>query len=119
VWLGDLATGAVKRRSPKKFATAPDLFAGPGGLTEKGEIIETYLAKIESRAAPILRTLCASTTWDGGNLPPELMRYLAWAASRSVVMQRLELTWAARSSDLGPSVEPPPQGLMNTSVRSA
>jgi hypothetical protein len=47
------------------------------------------------------------------------MRYLAWAASRALPMQRLEQDWARRFPELvgGPAVEPPPDGLTQTHER--
>jgi hypothetical protein len=41
------------------------------------------------------------------------MRYLAWAASRSLPMQRLEAEWATRYRPVlnGPMAEPPPPAL--------
>ncbi len=46
-------------------------------------------------------------------LPPDVMRYLAWAASRSLPKQRLEADWASRYRPTlnGPMAEPPPPAL--------
>src|SRR6267143_1904306 len=104
----------------KNVGSAPDLFAGPGGLSDSTTTIETFLAnEVEGPAAPLLRALCAAAAPPRGNLPPEVMRYLAWAASRSLVMQRLETKWAARFEALlnFPPVEPPPDGLMAAPTR--
>jgi hypothetical protein len=56
----------------------------------------------------------------GEAVPPALMRYLAWAAARSLPMQHLDLEWAVRYPNLfdSPVIEPPPDGLMRTLDRS-
>lgn len=86
LWIGSTADQSVRRRSPKNVATVPGLFDG-------------------------LRRLLQSTSID--QLPPEVMRYLAWAASRSLPMQRLEADWATRYRPTlnGPMAEPPPPAL--------
>jgi hypothetical protein len=120
LWLGDLRDDSVRRRSPKNVGSAPNLFAGPGGLSDSTATIEMFLAnQVEGPAAPLLRALCAGNASPEGTLPPQVMRYLAWAASRSLVMQRLETRWAARFEELlsSPLVEAPPDGLMAAPAR--
>jgi hypothetical protein len=120
LWVGNLRDESVRRRSPKNVGRVPNLFAGPGALSDSDTTIETFLAnQVEGPGAPLLRALCAGTAPSGGNLPSEVMRYLAWAASRSLVMQRVETKWAARFEELptSPLVEPPPDGLMSAPSR--
>jgi hypothetical protein len=97
-WIGDLTNGSVKRRSPKNVGTSPDLFAGPGGLKGSSVTMEDFLAnEVEGPASIALREFCSSVNAGEQALPPAaLMRYLAWAASRSLPMQRLEMEWAKR-----------------------
>lgn len=86
---------SVRRRSPKNVATVPGLFDGPGGLSESETSLETFLANdVERPAATALRRMLQSASIE--QLPPEVMRYLSWAASRSLPMQRLEAEWATR-----------------------
>ena len=110
VWVGSLSDGSVKRRSPKNIGVAPDLFEGPGGLTQPEATIEKFLAnEVEGPAARALRKLCSQPSSEQQELPPELLRYLAWAASRSLPMQRLEVQWRVRFNSLliSSPVEPP------------
>jgi hypothetical protein len=120
VWFGNLSDGSVKRRAPKNVGTSPDLFNGPGGLVDEQATLETYLAdNVEGPAARELRKI----TSEGAtltNVPPGLMRYLAWAASRSLPMQRLELEWGLRfgaSPNNESTVEPAPSGLVDQPPR--
>jgi hypothetical protein len=95
LWVGATADETVRRRSPKNLGTVPGMFDGPGGLAEPGASLETFMANdVEGPAATALRRLLQSTSIE--QLPPEVMRYLAWAASRSLPMQRLEADWATR-----------------------
>lgn len=92
LWIGSTADQSVRRRSPKNVA---GLFDGPGGFSEPEARLETFLANdVEGPAAAALRRLLLSTSIE--QLSPEVMRYLAWAASRSLPMQRLEADWATR-----------------------
>src|SRR5262249_62279668 len=54
------------------------------------------------------------------NVSPVLMRYLAWAVSGALPMQRLEVKWGTRfgAQLAGPPVESPPVGLLNTADRA-
>ena len=112
LWIGSTADQSVRRRSPKNVATVPGLFDGPGGFSDPEASLETFLANdVEGPAAAALRRLLQSTSIE--HLPPEVMRYLAWAASRSLPMQRLEADWATRYRPTlnGPMAEPPPPAL--------
>ncbi len=116
----EVLDGSVKRRAPKNVGTRTDLFAGPGGLVGEQANLESFLAEnVEGPAAQTLQKVMNGTA-DLTQTPPELMRYLAWAASRSLPMQRLEIQWALRFQDLLNSdsvVEPPPSGLIDTAPR--
>lgn len=112
LWIGSTKDQSVRRRSPKNVATVPGQFDGPGGFSEQEASIETFLANdVEGPAATALRRLLQSTSIE--QLPSEVMRYLAWAASRSLPMQRLEADWATRYRPTlnGPMAEPPPPAL--------
>ncbi len=114
LWLGEIATGSVRRRSPKNVGTLPDFFDGPGGFESPDVTIETFLAnEVEGPAARSLREVCDLKGGKISALPAPLMRYLAWAASRNLPIQQLEQKWPSRiskGSDVTP-VEPPPEGL--------
>ena len=111
LWIGTFSDSSVKRRSPRNVGTVAELFAGPGGLADDSETtIEEFLAnQVESPAAFALRALSAGAS--NRELPPALMRYLAWAASRSLPMQRLHGQWAERFGARLATVEAPPDGL--------
>lgn len=118
VWLGATADESVRRRSPKNVGTVPALFDGPSGFADLEASLETFLAnEIEGPAATALRRLLQSASI--AQLPPEVMRYLAWAASRSLPMQRVEANWATRFRPTlnGPMAEPPPPALANLTAR--
>lgn len=68
---------------------------------------------MEEPASRVLRKLRNRGGFDLKELPRELLRYLAWAASRSLPMQRLHLRWSIRFGSLldNPLVESPPEGL--------
>src|SRR5688572_2892329 len=94
LWVGTVSDSSVRRRSPKNVGVSTDLFGGPGALSDPDTTIESFLAnEVESPAAFALRALRTAGP-ENGQLPPPLMRYLAWAASRSLPMQRLEVVWA-------------------------
>ena len=91
------------------------MFDGPGCLADRKAKLETFLAnEVERPAAEALRELCRRSTGTVAELPPALMRYLGWAAARSLPMQALEKSWGERTfgqhSELA---EPPPEGLLN------
>lgn len=118
LWIGSIADQSVRRRSPKNVATAAGLFDGPGGFEKPGAHLETFLAnEVEGPAATALRRLLQSTSI--AQLPPDVMRYLAWAASRSLPMQRLEAGWAAQYPRTlnNRMAEPPPPALAELKAR--
>ena len=114
VWVGSIHDASVRRRSPKNIATEKDLFSGPGGLANGS--IEKFLAtEVESSAAFAIRRMAEGTL---NPLPTELMRYLAWAASRSLPMRRLHTQWVERFPPAKAElVEEPPIGLSTAATR--
>lgn len=120
LWLGKVSDGSGKRRAPKNVGTAPDLFDGPGGLAQAESTIEAFLGNyVEGPASRALRKVIGQVG-ELKELPLELMRYLAWAASRPLPMQRLEVQWSTRFASLldAPLAESPPEGLADTSDRT-
>jgi len=113
LWVGDIASGTVKRRAPKNLAWARGMFDGPGGFEDAGNTIEKFLAtKVERGAAQTLIKFCNLGPGNRRNLPPALMRYLAWAAARSITMAELEQRWAREWNPKKIEVvEPPPSGI--------
>lgn len=115
VWLGMVPDGPVKRKGPENFAHKRGMFDGPGGLVDRNATLEAFLAsEVEGPAADAMKEVCGRPRGSGGELPPALFRYLAWAAARSLPMQRLESQWAAQFSAMRntPPAEPPPDGLL-------
>ncbi len=120
VWYGNLSDGTIKRRAPKNVGTSPDLFDGPGCLADVEATLEDYLANnVEGPASRALRQVTSQDADLVNGVPPELMRYLAWAASRSLPMQRLEAKWGKRFEAMlaAPKVESPPEGLLDAADR--
>jgi ParE toxin of type II toxin-antitoxin system, parDE len=119
VWQGFIPDGPIKRCAPKKVGRRPLMFDGPGGLADRETTIESFLAnEVESPAADAMREVCARTPGGGGDIPPALSRYLAWAAARSLPMQKLENFWLESGFGRdGCIVEPPPDGLLNVTDR--
>ncbi len=119
LWFGNLSDGSVKRRAPQNVGTAPDLFDGPGGFAQPELTVEGFLAnEVEGPASWALRKVIRGSS-ELTELPGELMRYLAWAASRSLPMQRLEVQWSERFGPLRdvPYAEAPPEGLAGAAER--
>lgn len=120
LWQGFVPDGPVRRRAPKNVATVPLMFDGPGGLADPDETLETFLAnKVEQPAAAAMREVSSWPHGIGGNMPPALFRYLAWAAARSLPMQALEESWGKKLfGHHAEPIEPPPEGLLNaTQIR--
>ena len=93
------------------------MFGGPGGLADRDATLESFLAdEVEGPAAEATREVCRWPSGSGGELPPALTRYLAWAAARSLPMQTLEHSWAEKGfGGAEQVVEPPPEGLLKAS----
>lgn len=117
LWQGFVPNGPVKRRAPENVGTANLMFEGPGGLADRDATLESFLAReVEGPAAVAMREICNWTSGSGGELPPALTRYLAWAAARSLPMQTLEHFWVEKEfGRSGEVVEPPPEGLLSAS----
>ncbi len=100
-------------RSPKNISIARSLYDGQGGLSEPGETIEAHLAKIESAASVAIRKFAATKIGEGGAIPPEISRFLAWQAARTPGWMELVQQWADEPP-FDPEhevVEPPPPGF--------
>lgn len=115
VWQGWVPDGPVERCSPKNMAWQRLMFDGPGCLADREATLESHLAnEVEGPAAVAMSGVNRWSPGTGGELPPALTRYLAWAAARSLPMQALENSWAEKGvGRKGEFVEPPPEGLFN------
>jgi hypothetical protein len=114
LWVADCKTGTVRRRSPKNFGWSLGLFEGPGGLANREATLESFLAKeVEGPAAVALRTLTGKEARRFAGIPPELGRYLAWAAARNLPLRALYEAWidALLPTSEVIYVEPPPSGF--------
>ena len=112
LWLGNLGNRFVRRRAPKNVAWQRGRFDGPGGLADKTQSLELHLAtNIESAAACKLADFLDDERGTRANLPPEVARYLAWAATRGLPMDDLIQTWVDECSDhTAQLAEAPPEG---------
>ncbi len=119
VWIGALATGEVKRRSPKNVSISPGLYDGPGGFDDADASIEVHLSKIESAAAPAIRKFAATGMKEDSAVCPEIWRFLAWQAARTPAWMELEQEWANEwnPNTIAPVVEPPPEGFFDIKDR--
>jgi hypothetical protein len=88
------------------------MFDGPGGLADPNARLEAFLAsEVEGAAACEFQSFCRNARGARGNLPPALMRYIAWAAARSLPMVSLFQNWAdSHNPSEMHAVEPPPTG---------
>src|SRR5262245_6381328 len=92
LWVGARSDHSIRRRSPKNVGTVAGLFNGPAGFADPSASLETFLAnEVEGPAATALRRVLQEPSIQ--QLPPAVMRYVAWAASRSLPMQRLDAEW--------------------------
>ncbi len=117
LWQGWLPDGPVERCAPKNMGWKRGMFDGPGGLGDRDATLESFLSnEVEGPAATAMREVSSRPLGTGGDLPPALTRYLAWAAARSLPMQTLGNFWGEkRFGRDGETVEPPPEGLLRTS----
>ena len=113
MWIGSLTTGEITRRSPKNISIARGLYDGQGGFAEPDATIEAHLAKIESAASVAIREFAATKIGEGGPIPAEITRFLAWQAARTPGWMELVKQWADEppSDPEHEAVEPPPQGF--------
>lgn len=119
VWHGAVATGEIKRRSPKNISIARGLYDGPGALAGPDETIEAHLGKVESNASLAISKFAAIPTGQALSLPPEIMRFLAWQAARTPGWMELEKRWV-NDPPFDPEaelLEPPPPGFEKIGAR--
>ena len=84
LWIADCADGEVRRRAPKNLAWERGLYDVPGAFSSVDARLEEYLAqRIEAPAASALRDFAKRPAGNLGDIPGELMRYLAWASART------------------------------------
>jgi|GEM_PF-2074485 len=113
VWIGDVKTGDIVRRSPRNVSIARGFYDGPGGLVDRNQTIEKKLSEIESDAAFALREFVATPPQSRAGIPPAIGRFLAWQAARTPAMLQLFQKWSDAMPDLDEAlfVEPPPEGF--------
>ncbi len=104
LWIVDLETGVVKRQSPKNFGWGRGLFHCDGA----SENMEAFLSeKIEGPASIALRKFFDAEPGIHTELPPELTRYLSWAAARTLPMKETYAKWINGASAAGPTPTDP------------
>ena len=93
LWVASLKTGEIKPRSPKNVSIARGAYDGPGGFRDPDKTIEGHLSEIESAAAPAIRKFAALPIGAGASVPPEITRFLAWQACRTLPYREAEEQW--------------------------
>jgi hypothetical protein len=118
LWMGDCADGEVRRRSPQNLGWKRGLYDQPGAFSSPDANLEEHLAEqIEGPAAAALYAFVTRTPGSRGPVPPEIGRYVAWAASRTPAMREHFQAWLdSLPADL-PMVERPPQWMLDTEDR--
>lgn len=113
VYLGNLVTGEVKRRSPKNVSISRGLYDGPGAFLDPNASVEHHLSQIEWAAASAIRTLAAQPYRLDLPLSPAIWRFLSWQAARTPGWMRLVAAWAEEWDPHAPAVtlEEPPDGF--------
>lgn len=115
VWIGSLATGEIKRRSPKNVSISTGLYDGPGGFENPAASIESHLSQIEGAAASAISKFVSSEIQAGAAMPSEILRFLSWQAARTPGWMEVEDEWLYHwDTNSVPAVaEPPPAGFEN------
>jgi Protein of unknown function (DUF4238) len=116
LWVGNCGTHKISRRAPKNLAWSRGMFAGPGGLADQTSSLETFLSReVESPAAKALVQFAKRPVGRRGPMPGEILRYIAWAAARSLSMRQLFEAWIRALPPSGevPVAEPPPEGFQD------
>lgn len=119
MWVASLKTGEIKQRSPKNVAIARGAYDGPGGFAGLDKTMEAHLASIENAAAPAIKKLASQPMGIGASIPPEITRFLAWQACRTLPYKEAEEQWINDLPFEGEQemVEPPPPGFDRISDR--
>jgi Protein of unknown function (DUF4238) len=111
LWVGDREQQNVSRRAPKNIGWFRGIFDGPGAFANRDLRLEEFLAnKVEAPAAHVLRNWVRLPQGKRAEIPPEVLRYLAWAAARSLPMRQLYEEWLNAVPVNAQYVEPPPAG---------
>lgn len=111
LWVGDCQQGTTFRRSPKNTGWQRGMFDGPDAFANPNVSLESYLSKeVEGPAATALRNWVLLPQGKRGSIPPEVFRYVTWAAARSLPMLQLYEDWLNGVPVDAEYVEPPPPG---------
>ena len=112
LWVGSLATGEVKRRSPTNVGWARGIYDGPAGFADRAVKLETFLAqKVESEAARAISALQQTSHGRRPGITPVLSRYVGWLAARSATMYSLYQGWAAEIGEVEVAGRADTQGI--------
>jgi len=111
-WVGDCLQGTIVRRSPKNTGWQRGMFDGPGAFANPDLSLESFLSKeVEGPAATALRNWVLLPQGKRGSIPPEVFRYVTWAAARSLPMLQLFEDWTNALPPDAQCVYPPPPGF--------
>ena len=111
LWIADCADGEIRRRAPRNLGWERDLYDVPGAFAAVDARLEEHLAQnIEAPAAAALSEFAELPARSRGAVPPELTRYLAWAAARTPAMRTLYQRWIddGTNADTPVAEGPPP-----------
>jgi hypothetical protein len=112
LWVGDREQLAIRRSAPKNVGFCRGLFDGPAGFANRDLPLEIFLAnEVEAPAANVLRKWVALPQGKRGQVPPEVFRYITWAAARSLPMRQLYEDWVNSLPPNAKCAHPPPPGF--------
>lgn len=78
LWVGRIPERDIRRRAPKNVAWSRGLFQGSGGLADREQRLEDFLAQqVEGPAAQALRRFVSASLGTVKEVPAELTRYLS------------------------------------------
>ena len=119
LWFADCADGEVHRRAPKNLGWERALYDVTGAFSAPDARLEHHLAQnVEAPAATALRKFERLPAGSRGGVPPEVMRYLAWAAARTPAIRDLFQGWIDKDLDTdAPGVEAPPAWVESAADR--
>jgi hypothetical protein len=78
VWMGDINTGEIKRRAPRKISIVRGFYDGPSTFKDSTASLEVDFAnKIESAASRAIRKFAATPLTSGALVSQDILIFLS------------------------------------------